>query len=266
MSSIGRAFRHLAALLALASNAGVVSAQSDTPWNGVYTGVNAGGTGNSSCTRSTLNRAAVDSTSGANFSSCPSGGTVGGVQIGANFQTKRLVLGVGADFDVWRAKNSRQSLKYVGEVPPAGTYAYSGRLGPNDFIVVGPRIGYAGDLWLPYLRVGSIITIGSRDNTLSYTPAGATKPTASFSGGKNLGSTGWVAGAGTEIGLNGAWSITVDYLRANFGRGSNSMTTCSGSASACAAFSGMSLESNHSAVTANIFRIGVNYWFGYWEP
>jgi len=113
----------LAALLALASNAGVVSAQSDTPWNGVYTGVNAGGTGNSSCTRSTLNRAAVDSTSGANFSSCPSGGTVGGVQIGANFQTKRLVLGVGADFDVWRAKNSRQSLKYVGEVPPPGTYA-----------------------------------------------------------------------------------------------------------------------------------------------
>jgi opacity protein-like surface antigen len=257
--------RRLATLLALASIAGVASAQSDTPWNGVYTGVNAGGTGNSSCTRSTLNRAAVDSTGGANFSSCPSGGTVGGVQIGANFQTKRLVWGVGADFDVWSTKNSQQSLKYGAEVLPPGTYAYSGKLGPSDFIVVGPRIGYAGDVWLPYLRVGSIVTLGSRDNTLSYTAAGATKPTASFSGGKNLASTGWVAGAGAEIGLNGAWSITVDYLRANFGRGSNSISTCSGSASACAAFSGISLDSSHSAVTANIFRIGVNYWFGYWE-
>jgi hypothetical protein len=58
----------------------------------------------------------------------------------------------------------------------------------------------------------------------------------------------------------------VDYLRANFGKGSNSIATCSGSASACAAFSGISLDSSHSTVTANIFRIGVNYWFGYWEP
>jgi hypothetical protein len=258
--------RRLAALLALASIAGVASAQSDTPWNGVYTGVNAGGTGSSSCTRSTLNRAAVDSTSGANFSGCPSGGTAGGVQIGANFQTKRLVWGVGADFDVWSTKNSQQSLKYGAEVLPPGTYVYSGKLGPSDFIVVGPRIGYAGDVWLPYLRVGSIVTLGSHDNTLSYTAAGAAKPTASFSGGKNLASTGWVAGAGAEIGLNGAWSITVDYLRANFGRGPNSVATCSGSVSACAAFSGISLDSSHSTVTANIFRIGVNYWFGYWEP
>ena len=258
--------RRLAALLALGSIAGVASAQSDTPWNGVYTGVNAGGTGSSSCTRSTLNRAAVDSTSGANFSGCPSGGTAGGVQIGANFQTKRLVWGVGADFDVWSTKNSQQSLKYGAEVLPPGTYVYSGKLGPSDFIVVGPRIGYAGDVWLPYLRVGSIVTLGSHDNTLSYTAAGAAKPTASFSGGKNLASTGWVAGAGAEIGLNGAWSITVDYLRANFGRGPNSVATCSGSVSACAAFSGISLDSSHSTVTANIFRIGVNYWFGYWEP
>src|SRR4029077_18265379 len=114
--------------------------------------------------------------------------------------------------------------------------------------------------------VGAIITNGSHNSTVRYTPAGATKPTASFSGGKNFNSTGWVAGGGTEIGLNGAWSITVDYLHANFGRRSNSTTTCNGPASACAAFSGISLNSSHSAFTANIFRIGVNYWFGYWEP
>jgi opacity protein-like surface antigen len=252
--------------LALASVVGVASAQSDNPWNGFYAGANAGGTRNNACTRSTLNAATIDSASATSFSNCPSGGPVGGVQIGDNFQTKRLVWGVGADLDIWSAKNNNQSLKYTGGVLPPGTYAFSGKLSPNDFAIIGSRIGYAGDLWLPYLRVGAIIANGSNNSTVRYTPAGATKPTASFSGGKNFNSTGWVAGGGTEIGLNGAWSIAVDYLHANFGRGSNSTTTCNGPASACAAFSGISLNSSHGAFTANIFRIGVNYWFGYWEP
>jgi hypothetical protein len=29
---------------------------------------------------------------------------------------------------------------------------------------------------------------------------------------------------------------------------------------------GVSLGSFHSGFTANIFRIGISYWFGYWEP
>ncbi len=38
--------------------------------------------------------------------------------------------------------------------PPPGTYVYSGRQSPSGFAVVGPRIGYAGDTWLPYLEQG----------------------------------------------------------------------------------------------------------------
>ena len=258
----------LAALLVLVSIAGVASAQSDKPWDGFYAGVNAGGARNSACTSSTLNGATINSASVATLSSryCPSGGIVGGVQIGENFQTKRLVWGVGADLDAWSAKDNNPSLKYAGASPPPGTYAFSGKLSPNAFAIIGSRIGYAGDLWLPYLRVGAIVTTGSHNSTLSYTPAGATKPTASFSGGQNFKTTGWAAGGGTEIGLNGAWSITAEFLHVNLGKGSNSTTTCSGSASACAAFSGISLDSMHNRFTANVFRVGINYWFGYWEP
>ncbi len=257
-----------AALLALASIAGAASAQSDKPWDGFYAGVNAGGARNSACINSVVNGAAMDSASVAAFSSryCPSGGIVGGVQIGENFQAKRLVWGVGADLDAWSAKDNKASLKYGGAAPPPGTYAFSGKLTPNDFAIIGPRIGYAGDLWLPYLRGGVIVTTGSHNSTLSYTPAGATKSTASFSGGQNFKTTGWAAGAGTEIGLNGAWSITAEFLHVNLGKGSNSTTTCSGSAPACAAFSGISLGSTHDRFTANVFRVGINYWFGYWEP
>src|SRR5258708_17537062 len=197
---------------------------------------------------------------------CPSGGIVGGVQIGENFQAKGVVWGVGAELDDWRAKDNKASLKYGGAAPPPGTYAFSGKLTPHDFAIIGPRIGYAGDLWLPYLRGGVIVTTGSHNSTLSYTPAGATKSTASFSGGHNFKTTGWAAGAGTEIGLNGAWPMTAEFIQLNLGKGSNSTTTCSGSAPACAAFSRISLGSTHDRFTANVFRVGINYWFGYWEP
>jgi opacity protein-like surface antigen len=72
-----------------------------------------------------------------------------------------------------------------------------------------------------------------------------------------------VAGAGTEIGLNGPWSITVEYLHVNFGKGSDTTAVCSGSAAACAAFSGISFDGMRDNFTANIYRIGVTYWFGY---
>ena len=135
---------------------------------------------------------------------------MGGVQIGENFQIKRLVWGIGADLDIWNANDDNESSKVTGAMLPAGTYAFSGKLSPSNFIVIGPRIGYAGDLWLPYLRVGAIITTGSRDGTVNYTPTGGVKPTASFSGGEKFTTIGGVAGGGTEIGLNGAWSITAE--------------------------------------------------------
>ncbi|MGC1521809.1 MAG: outer membrane beta-barrel protein [Steroidobacteraceae bacterium] len=197
---------------------------------------------------------------------CPGGGVIGGAEFGDNFQTKRLVWGIAADIDAWSNKNNGTSLKYAGAVLPPGTYTYSGRLSPNDFIIVGPRIGYAGNLWFPYLRVGALITAGAHDSTLSYSPAGSTKTTASFSGGRDFASTGWVAGGGTEIGLNGAWSITAEFLHVDLGRGATSAGTCSGPAAACAGFLGVSLDSTHGDYTANIFRVGIHYWFRYWEP
>jgi outer membrane immunogenic protein len=245
--------------------AGVASAQSDTPWNGPYLGVNAGSGRSDTCARSTLNAVTLDS-AGQTFTRCPSGGLIGGAELGENFQTKRLVWGVAADVDAWSTKDSNPSLKYAGGVLPPGTYVYSGKLTPNDFIILGSRIGYAGDLWLPYLRVGALIAAGSRDSTLSYTPLGSTKPTASFSGGRDISSTGWVAGGGAEVGLNGAWSITAEFLHVSLGKGASSMSTCNGPAAACEGFSGTTLDSAHGDFTANIFRVGINYWFRYWEP
>jgi opacity protein-like surface antigen len=113
--------------------------------------------------------------------------------------------------------------------------------------------------------VGGILPLGPRNNDLFYTAPGAAPSTASFGAGKSYSAAGWAAGGGFELGLNGAWSISAEYLHANLGKGSDSAAACQGSASACAAFSGISLESVHGALTTNIFRVGVIYYFDYWD-
>ena len=256
-------------LLALAAIARTACARTDLPWDGPYVGVNVGGASSSTCNSWALNGALLVPSVASQFYNrdcSKSSALVGGVQLGENIQIHRLLLGIGADVDYSRANDLNQSLKYTGAVPPSGTYAFSGKLGPSGFAVIGPRIGYAGDTWLPYVRVGTILTAGSHNSKLYYTPAATTVPTASFGGGKDFSTSGWVAGGGFELGLNGAWSITAEYLHAILGKGSNSSTACNGSAAACAAFSGISFGNNHEGFRANIFRIGVTYWFGYWQP
>jgi outer membrane immunogenic protein len=255
-----------AAFLALLLIAAAASAESDIPWDGIYLGLNAGEARNNTCNSGTLAGATIDSANAPTFynPSCTnSGSLVGGIQVGENFQHKHLVLGFGADLDVWSGKSRGTSLAYTGAMPPPGTYSLSGKDTPSGFAVIGPRIGYGALQFLAYVKGGAVITDGSHDSTLSYIPAGSKLPTASFSGGKSFSSTGWAAGGGFEYGLNGPWSISAEYLHVNLGKGSDSASTCSGTA--CAAFTGISFDSRHGSFTANTFRIGINYWFGYWK-
>jgi outer membrane immunogenic protein len=235
-----------AVLPALILTGTVASAQSTTSWDGFYLGASLGGENTST------------------FAHCSSGGLVGGLQFGENFQIKRLVLGIGADLVVSEAKSDNSTMQFAGAAPPPGTYSLAGKLGPKDFAIIGGRIGYGGTLLFPYVRAGAVVT-GSQSSTLTYIPAGTTTPAASFDGGKNFNSTGWAAGAGVEIGLNGAWSISAEYLHIGLGKGSSSVSTCAGAASACSAFGGVTLDTTHNSFTANLLRIGINYWFNYWD-
>lgn len=253
-----------AAVLTLTAVGGEVSAQNNYAWDGFYAGLGVGGASTHACASSTLKGASIDPTS-STFSSCPSGGIVGGLQIGDNFQTNRLIWGIGADLDFLRSKDNNPALSFSAAAPPAGTYGSAGRFSPKDFAIVGARIGYAGDQVMPFVRAGGAVALGSQNNSLNYTPVGAGVPNASFGEGKNFASTGWVAGGGVEIGLNGAWSVTAEYLHLSLGKGGNSTTTCTGPAAACSAFAGISLDNTHDGFTSNIFRIGINYWFNYWD-
>jgi outer membrane immunogenic protein len=247
--------------------AGVASARPDMPWDGGYLGGNIGEASSSSCNSWALTSAGFDGATSAAFNNrtCSTDSAlVGGLHFGKNIQQNRLVLGIAADLDFWSSKDLTQSQASSDRTPPPGTYVYTSKRNPSGFAVLGPRIGYAGNIWHPYLKGGGVIAFGARDSTLAYVPPGSTISTASFDGGKDFSSFGWAAGGGFELALNGAWSITAEYLHVSLGKGSDSTTTCSGTASACSAFSGISFENTHEGFSANIFRLGVTYWFGYW--
>jgi outer membrane immunogenic protein len=252
-----------AVLPALVFSAGVASAQSTTPWDGFYLGASLGGENTKFCGSSVLTGLNIDPATSI-FTRCSSGGLVGGLQFGEDFQIKRLVLGIGADFVISQAKSDSATLQFMGAAPPSGTYSLSGKLSPKNFAIISGRIGYGGKVFFPYVRAGAVVT-GSQSSTLAYVPPGATTPVASFDGGKNFNSTGWAAGTGAEIGLNGAWSISAEYLHMSLGKGSSVASTCAGAASACLAFAGVSLDTTHNNFTANVIRIGINYWFDYWD-
>ena len=253
----------LGILLVLILMTGQVSAQT-AQWDGFYLGASLGGENSNVCSTSTLTGLSIDPTT-TTFSRCSSGGVMGGLQFGETFQMKRLVLGLGADLVFSEAKSNSSTMSLTGVVPPPGTYSLSGKTGPKDFAIIGGRVGYGGNLVFPYVRAGAVITTGSQSSTLAYIPPGATAPTASFGAGKNFNSTGWAAGAGAEIGLNGAWSISAEYLHMSLGQGSSATTTCAGAAGACSPFAGVSLDTARNGFTANVFRIGINYWFNYWD-
>jgi outer membrane immunogenic protein len=250
-----------ASISGAASAADVIATSSGTHWAGFYAGVNAGGAWSTTCNTWDAH-GPLANTAAFNNRDCPNNGTfVGGVQIGYNFQRDQLVWGFGLDYDFWSAKDRSRTLTYTGPAFPNGTYRFSGKANPNGFAILGPRIGWATDNWLPYFRVGGVFASGTHDVAASYTPTGGAAPTASFSGGKNSKSSGFGIGVGVEYALPESWSFKAEYTYVNLGKGSNSTPICTGTAASCAAFAGFSLDSIHNSFTASIFRVGINYLF-----
>jgi outer membrane immunogenic protein len=247
------------ALVGGAAYAQDVIATVQNPWEGFYAGVNIGGAWNSTCNTWTQN--ILNNNTGAfNNRDCPNNGVfVGGVQIGYNFQYNQLVWGFGLDYDMWSAKTRNRSFTYAGPTPPPdGVYNFSGKVSPNGFGIIGPRIAYAFDNFLPFIRIGSVLTGGSHTSTGSFTDASGT---ASFTGGKNFKSSGFGFGTGFDYLVADQVFFRLEFTHVNLGKGTNTVTTCTGSAATCTEFGNISLDNIHNSFTANILRAGINYKF-----
>jgi outer membrane immunogenic protein len=265
-----RLSHRLAFALALSPMAAAAFAQDSMPaeetlWKGFYIGVNVGSALNSTCNSWTPGGSALDTAATTVFynQDCRNNDTfVGGAQLGYNFQHQQIVFGFGLDYDASSAKTRNRSVSYAaaGDLPN-GTYVISDRVSPDGFAIIGPRIGYAFGNWLPYFRVGSVLATGPRHSTATYTAPADSAPSVSFTGGESFKSSGYGVGAGVEYALSGPWSFRAEYTHVDLGKGTNSPATCSGTAAACAPFTGISLDESQNGFKSNIVRVGLNYRF-----
>jgi outer membrane immunogenic protein len=134
----------------------------------------------------------------------------GGGQVGYNWQIGWAVIGLEADYESFRLSGTATSTTlYPCCAPTAFTLTTS--TNTNWLFTARPRLGIAVDNWMFYGTGGVAVTDLHGNFTLSDTFA-----TAAESGAISNTRTGWVAGAGGELGW-GHWSFKAEVLFLNFG-------------------------------------------------
>lgn len=193
-------------------------------WSGCYVGANLGG-----------------GTSGSNFTdtndpldgdgSANNIGFIGGGQVGCNFQTGMLVLGLEGDFDSFRSNPG-----FFNNTN--GSLGVQQSLTTNYLATVRPRLGIAADRNFAYITGGVAFANASyTDNNLTASGVASASQTL----------TGWAAGAGWEYAFADRWTVRAEYLIAGFPTMSavNTVVPFTGTAD----------------LTVQVLRAGVNFKF-----
>jgi len=178
---------------------------------------------------------------------------VAGGQVGCNWQSATLVLGLEGDFDylggVPQFTNDTNLLPSTGD-----PFVIKQSLQTDYLGTVRARVGVAADRNLGYLTGGVAFT--QTHYTQSYVDSlfgGALPGAGVATASKSL--IGWVAGAGWEHASTDNWIFRVEYLFTKFGA-----TDASGAITDAArgvnAFQGAAND-----LVVQILRVGVNYKF-----
>jgi outer membrane immunogenic protein len=160
-------------------------------WSGLYAGGHVG---------YLWGRTKVEENGVVTESSVPTNSVVGGVLVGANWQSGNLVLGAEGDFGWAHAHAKGLTLA------PTVTEL------PNDYLInwtahARGRLGYAADHWLLFVAGGLALA------DFTFTPGGEII-SASIFGGKF---TGFSIGGGVEYAFNNWLSGRVEYLYDDYG-------------------------------------------------
>ncbi len=163
-------------------------------WTGCYIGANIGGGWARKSWTTTTPPPPLD------LGSHTASGVVGGGQIGCDYQTGPLVLGIEGMFDGANLRGSN--------IPPSFPNSEDVTRIPWFGTLTG-RIGYAVDRALLYVKGGGAWV---RDNhELIFVPTGVVGETGSVT------RSGWTLGGGLEYALAPNWSARIEYDYLGFG-------------------------------------------------
>jgi outer membrane immunogenic protein len=165
-------------------------------WTGFYLGANLGGAWARETNTDTFTTGAV--INGINSSSATISGVIGGGQVGYNWQSGNLLLGLEADID--GSGQSGTNTAVIG----IGTDAVANRV--RAFGTARARVGFAADRWLWYVTGGFAWQDVAYNET--FTVPGLTTGIANGSTTRG----GYSVGGGVETALWGNWTGRVEYL------------------------------------------------------
>jgi outer membrane immunogenic protein len=251
------------AVSASAADMPVKAAAPATPpyqWTGCYVGLNGGGGATSSNFTTTVDptgthlptpadaaEVANDGTGSANVSNF-----LGGGQVGCNWQTGMLVVGLEGDFDYFHSNVN--FFNNTNVLPSTGDPFTIGQSLKTDYLAtVRPRFGIGVDRNFTYITGGAAFTkVNYTESYIDSLNGGTLPGTGMATAAKSL--VGWVAGAGWEYALADHWTLKLEYLFAKFGtvKASGLITDAAG---------GVNALQGSADVTIQVARAGVNLKF-----
>jgi outer membrane immunogenic protein len=221
-------------------------------WNGYYVGIN-GGYGFAA---SDENVVWTETFAAAPFFGPAAGGSLdiaggfGGLQIGANHQFGRWVVGLEADAQ-WSGISDDAAAVTTPYLAPGGTAAITTKNSVNWFGTVRPRLGYAFDRSLVYFTGG--LAWGEVKHRLAWADSFGFSAFDTKSGLQ----VGYVLGGGIEHAFDSRWSLKLEYQYINLGDQNYSAPEVFGPQNAATAFA---IHTN-TDTDFHTVRLGLNYKF-----
>ena len=195
-------------------------------------------------------------------------GVLGGGQLGYNWQTGNLVLGVEGDWNWTNQRDTASTDNFLAStivVAPA-RLSYSDEQKIKWLATARARLGWARDTWLWYVTGGAAwaeVEFNYAFQVIGLSAGGATVfGTGLGAANSSTTKSGWTVGAGVEtslawMGAPGNWSAKLEYLYVDLGTVTNTFTV---PLTATPAASYTFASSSH--IRDNIIRVGLNYRFG----
>lgn len=143
----------------------------------------------------------------------------GGVVGGYNAQVGNILLGLEVGGNAFDFNDSRTGTDIFLSDPNI-RFTFTQRVKSDWIATVRPRLGWAQENWLVYATGGLAWTRVQFDFAYvdDNAQAGSGLPGAKAQGSARATKTGWTLGAGGEYALSRNWSLTSQYLYADFGR------------------------------------------------
>ena len=141
-------------------------------------------------------------------------GYVAGGQVGYNWQTGRVVLGVEGDYGFTNAEGGRSCDNAGGLV--TGTFNFTCEAEVQRLASVTGRVGYTWGRALVYAKGG--VAFGEVTAQTSQNSGLAVPPSGNPINGTTHWLTGWTVGGGMEFALTDRWSARAEYMHYDLGR------------------------------------------------